>query len=156
MRSPSLFSKEGVAGVSHGMPCACGTAAQCSGLCVLQGLGEIYGGHQGAIAANPSQSLLRQAQDRLFCKGRSAPLATRDSSVITNFTKHQSFDSSHPLPRIAKHAHPWAECRAACAIRCGPIARTPGQIDVERDPLRVRHHDRKAAIGCGEGRHAER
>ena len=36
--------KEGEAGVSHGLPWACGTAAPCIGLRVLQGLREIFGG----------------------------------------------------------------------------------------------------------------
>ena len=48
--------KECEAGVSHGMPCACGAAAPCSGLRVLQGFREICGGHQDLTAANPSQS----------------------------------------------------------------------------------------------------
>ena len=45
--------KGGGAGVSSGMPLACGTAAQCSGLRVLQGLREIFSRHGFIAAQNP-------------------------------------------------------------------------------------------------------
>ena len=103
-----------------------------------------------ANAASLSRSLRRRTR---FCLSISHRHANRHSARLPATKPPENRTSArvcltHPHPRIAKHLHP----RALVFPRWW----MPRQINGQAHALRVRHHDRDAAVGRGEGGHTER